>query len=361
MGLEAKREGSFPEAGAPLLAVAGLARPARNASGRWFDAIDPDAPPPQRPRSWPWPPFFVAALLFVALGQGLARIIVPLILAGLGGVVRYLGIRARRRAVALPEKRGLHLAGGRLTYHGRKGQPPAVLLDENQLFGVTLLASPRRERVVVLLSSPSGTFYIGAGFGPATRRAFAPLIEGATIVTADEGGLSAIGPDGEPLLLAPDAFATLLDQLTALSPGCRERFLLTDARGLTVGLEGHELRAGGRTFDLRASIEWRAFVFQEPIGQAVALYQGTWIRQGTNEIVLVCLMPGLTPSPEGEGVSLASLDRRALRDLRLMQGPPEDPPPTEQRVAVDRLVMLPIRSALDKAPRPTAQPPRARC
>src|SRR6185503_9796249 len=107
-------------------------------------------------------------------------------------------------------------------------------------------------------------------------------------------------------------------------------------------------------------IEWRAFVFQEPLGQAVALYQGTWVRQGSSEIALVCLLPAITPAPEGEGVALSSLDRSALRDLRLMQGGPEDPPPLDQRVAVDRLVMLPIRSALDKAPRPAAQHPRAR-
>jgi hypothetical protein len=43
-----------------------------------------------------------------------------------------------------------------------------------------------------------------------------------------------------------------------------------------------------------------------------------------------------------------------------MQGAPEDPPAAPLRVAMDRLLMLPIRSALDKAPRPAAQPARAR-
>jgi hypothetical protein len=92
----------------------------------------------------------------------------------------------------------------------------------------------------------------------------------------------------------------------------------------------------------------------------VALYQGTWVRQGGSEIVLVCLLPAITPAPEGEGVALSSLDRGVLRDLRLMQGAPEDPPALDPRIAIDRLVMLPIRSALDKAPRPAAQPPHAR-
>ena len=35
-------------------------------------------------------------------------------------------------------------------------------------------------------------------------------------------------------------------------------------------------------------------------------------------------------------------------------------PPTEQRVAIDRLFMLPLRCALDRAPRPSQQPTRAR-
>ncbi len=85
------------------------------------------------------------------------------------------------------------------------------------------------------------------------------------------------------------------------------------------------------------------------------MYQGTWVRQGTNELVLVCLLPAMTPAPDGLGASLGPLDRGALRDLRLMQGTPESPPPADQRVAIDRLLMVPIRSALDKAPRPAAQ------
>ena len=36
-----------------------------------------------------------------------------------------------------------------------------------------------------------------------------------------------------------------------------------------------------------------------------------------------------------------------------MQAAPEQPPPPEQRVAIERLFMLPLRSALDRAPRVT--------
>jgi hypothetical protein len=96
------------------------------------------------------------------------------------------------------------------------------------------------------------------------------------------------------------------------------------------------------------------------------VYQGTWVRQGDSELVLVCLLPSLGPAIFAD-IDLAGLDRaegRApkaplsglLRDIRLMQATPEPPPPTEQRVAIDRHFMLPIRCALDRAPRPAPQP-----
>jgi hypothetical protein len=138
--------------------------------------------------------------------------------------------------------------------------------------------------------------------------------------------------------------------------------VLSDARGAPLLVDGHELRIGERRFDLSLPLEWRAFVFQEPFGQAVAVYQATWIRQGAGEVVLVSLLPSLAPTGSGEirSTGIAELDRAAIRDLRLMQATPDEPPPTEQRVAVDRLFMLPLRIALDKAPRPSQQPSRAR-
>jgi hypothetical protein len=52
--------------------------------------------------------------------------------------------------------------------------------------------------------------------------------------------------------------------------------------------------------------------------------------------------------------------RRSLaRDVRLMQASAGDPPPRELRCAIDRPFMLPLRHALDRAPRAsrTALPP----
>ncbi|MCC6557093.1 MAG: IMP dehydrogenase [Polyangiaceae bacterium] len=418
MGREAKREGALPEAAASPLSVrrlearesgppalpegdgalerrggptndgvAGGEAPASGAAhARWFDAIDPttEPPPPRRDRARIWTAPLVLLAVAVALvgllRTGILRALVPLALAAAALVLLARRIAALRRSPAegsgrrprasnggraAPEaarpKRRLSLEGDRLAFHARGQAAPVPLLVTSAPFGVPLLAAPRRDRLVALLSAGSGAFYIGAAFDdPAARRAHAALLDRATIVAADEVGLAAIGPDGEPVALSPDALAGLVDELARRSPGCLDRFFLTDARGAPLTLDGRELRAGDRAFDLGVPLEWRAFVFQETLGQAVALYQGTWVRQGANEVVLVCLLPAITPAPEGEGVALASLDRGALRDLRLMQGAPEDPPPADQRVAVDRLVMLPIRSALDKAPRPAAQPPRAR-
>lgn len=368
MGLLAKREGDPPEAGAAVPARGdGQRAPGAGAPERSFDALDPDAAPPRREHRLRWARWAAVAVLAAALsllavdrGVGLPALI-PLALLGAGIILLTRGPRSGSPGAGPGRsRRGLRLGGDRLTYQARGAAAPILLLELDKPFGVTLLSSPRRDRVVALLSSSAGAFFIGAAFDAASRRAFASVVERATIVATDEVGLDAIGPDGEALQLAPETFSALMEALTSRAPGCLERFFLTDARGAPLCLDERELRAGGRSFDLGAPIEWRAFVFQEAIGHAVALYQGTWARQGTSEIVLVCLLPAITPTPAGEGVVLSSLDRRAIRDLRLMQGAPEDPPAPPLRVAMDRLLMLPIRSALDKAPRPAAQPPRAR-
>lgn len=50
------------------------------------------------------------------------------------------------------------------------------------------------------------------------------------------------------------------------------------------------------------------------------------------------------------------MDRAVLRDLRLMQASAETPLSREQRHAIERLLMMPIRSSLDRAPRKSRQP-----
>jgi hypothetical protein len=350
----------------------------------WLEAIDPEAPAAD-----PRPgfaavasiPFILAGILVFALAKsGVVRVLVPLALCA-AAVLVVARIDAITRSRLWPRRgrstrgqdertsgrgprRGLELDGDRLSF--RSAGRLQALLSTASPFGVTLLATPRRDRAVVLITSAAGTFYIGAHFNVDARRAAAHVLDRATTVGGDDVGLESIAPDGDPLLIAPEDFVTLLDTLSARSPSCLDRFVLTDARGGELKLDGRELHAGSRNIDLDAPLEWRAIVFQEAFGQAVAVYQGTWVRQGDSELVLVCLLPSLGPAIFAD-IDLAGLDRaegRApkaplsglLRDIRLMQATPEPPPPTEQRVAIDRHFMLPIRCALDRAPRPSQQP-----
>lgn len=355
----------------------------------WLDALDPDAPAPvARPAlaaALALPLFLAALVVFALVKSAAPRVLVPLALAAAAGL-----LLTRARDVSPPRawlrwgrkptseraasqgrgpRRGLELEGDRLSF--RSAGRLQALLSTSSPFGVTLLATPRRERAVVLLTSASGTFYVGAHFDADARRAAAHVLDRATTVGGDDVGLASIAPDGDPLLIAPEDFVTLLDTLAARSPSCLDRFVLTDARGADLTLDGRALLAGDRSIDLDAPLEWRAIVFQEAFGQSVAVYQGTWVRQGNHELVFVCLLPSLGPAIFAD-IDLAGLDRAQgqapkaplsglLRDIRLMQATPEPPPPPEQRVAIDRHFMLPVRCALDRAPRATQpHPSRAR-
>ncbi|NUQ78530.1 MAG: IMP dehydrogenase [Polyangiaceae bacterium] len=325
----------------------------------WFEALDPTAtePPPRKP--YGAFPLLGGAIAAIAFGNGLfLRAFVPAVLALAALVVLTLTQNpdpARRKI----KRRGLSLERSRLWFQSPDPTRSLTLVEPLEPFGVTLLSTPRHDRAVAVLTSTSGTFCVGCSFDAAARRGASHLLDSAFTVTTDESGLEAIGPDGEPLTLAPDDFLRLLQTLGNIDRGCFDRLVLSDARGAPLVLNGgerRELRVGDRVLDLSAPIEWRGIVFQEGLGQAIAVYQGTWIRQGSTEIVLVSLLPSLM-SAGAQGIaengSLAGLDRSVLRDLRLMQAVPEEPPPVEQRVAIDRLFMLPVRYALDRAPRPS--------
>lgn len=338
---------------------------------RTFAAVDPEAPPPAPP-----PPalrdvygataLLVAAVLAAALPLPLGlRLGLPLLLAAAAAYV------ARRRqsaprpplAEASPSSRGVHVEPGGLVFRSPAAAGPApaglTLLDAEAPFGVTLLASRRRDRLVALLSSPAGTFYLGAACDAGARRALAPLLDRALTVPGDDSALSALGPDGEPLLLAPEDLASLVEGLLELRPSCLDGFVLTDTRGAALTFDGRHLCVGDRALDLTAPLDWRAILFQETFGDCAAFYQGTWVRQGSTELVLVSLLPSLGPPPRAD-LDLAQHDHGVARDIRLMaHAHLEDPPPREQRVAIERLFMLPLRSALDLAPRASRHPDHA--
>ncbi len=307
---------------------------------------------------------------------------------------------------------------------GRGPRPAEKKVEERRLlaevgdrFGVTLLCNRKRDRVAAAITSPTGCFLVAARLSPRKassekalsqkalsqkalsqkglsqkalsqkalsqkglsqkasslrassqevaddRRADAAFLRRATVISSEEVALDAIGPDGEPIELDFRDFRALIETLEAIDPSCTDRVLLSDPSGAPLQLDGEDLEVRGRHFDLSRPLEWRSILFQEQFGQALTLYQGTWIRQGAEEVVLVSLLPPsvLDPSPlDYVSAGQPELDLAAMRDQRLMQASAGEPPPHEQRVAVDGLFMLPLRVALDQAPRNSQQPAETR-
>ncbi len=349
----------------------------------WLDALDPDAPAPAAPPAYAAAlaiPFFIAAVFALGLLKSAAlHILVPLalVVAGLLVVAR-AGVLSQRRASGRwgrkppadlgasrgrGPRRGLELEGDRLSF--RKRRPPATAA----LHLEPLRRHPPRDSAPRARRRPAHLRLGHVLRRRALRRRRAPHRRPRPRSRHHRRRRRRRPrldrPRRRPALIAPEDFVTLLDTLSARSPSCLDRFVLTDARGADLTLDGRALLAGDRSIDLDAPLEWRAIVFQEAFGQSVAVYQGTWVRQGNHELVFVCLLPSLGPAIFAD-IDLAGLDRAQgqapkaplsglLRDIRLMQATPEQPPPTEQRVAIDRHFMLPVRCALDRAPRAAQQ------
>jgi hypothetical protein len=243
------------------------------------------------------------------------------------------------------------------------------LVDFSQPFGMTLLANQMRDRIVLAVTTAQRAVYFGAHLDADERRTYSKFISGASTVSDDDAVLDATGPDGVPLQMR---IRDLQDLATALLRTDRQAFdrcFLSDTHGIPVVLDGPVLRIGRNGFDLRAPLEWRATLFQEPFGApmplsdldatlspsaGVMVYQATWVRQGVSEAVLVSLLASLSSLslpddlPLGERPEVASA---VLRDLRLMEATPDAPPPRELRVGIERMYMLRLRAALDRAPR----------
>ncbi|MEZ4314933.1 MAG: IMP dehydrogenase, partial [Polyangiaceae bacterium] len=326
----------------------------RSETWRRFELFDPAAPPPKPPSGAPLLliPVVVTALVVVAVVRSmLVRALLPLAIA-MAAIAVWMQ-RSRRRARAEREreqKRSLVLTGSELLFSPGGAGEPLPMMDLTAPFGATLLSTHRRDRLVLMLTTEHGAFHVGTQIDAPPSPALTPLFARATTIAGEDAAFEAIGPDGDPVLLSPEGLAAFVDVLSKRDPACLDRVVVTDTRGGKVMLDGGHLRVDSLAFDLTAPLEWRALVFQEPFGQVMTLYQGTWIRQNGSEVVLVSLLPSLGPILDVEPGEIASLDRAVLRDLRLMQATAEVPPPREQRHAIERLMMMPIRSSLDRAP-----------
>ncbi len=246
--------------------------------------------------------------------------------------------RARSRESIRADARGLTRVGG----------ASSALVEWDKPFGLTLLARGDHERGLLVFTTPERTRYVPVSFeGDDPARAerllalATPLADGdAAPAVHDEGALS------------PDSALELLAEAERRSPGATRRFYLSGTHDEPVVLEGEELRVGTRVFDLGAALEWRGFTFHEATGQSATLYQATWVRQGTTEAVLVAPLPPDLSAGAALETSPSDAERRArLRDLRLQHASPGAPPAREARVGIERLFMLPLRRALDGAPR----------
>jgi hypothetical protein len=281
------------------------------------------------------------------------------------------------RAVAA----GLLVASAALTSRllGRRRQPPygwlvlddtglcridraseARLVEWDEPFGLTVLASADRATLLLALTSPRATRFLPATVRDAEDASSAPtVLERATTAAASD-----LRADDDSALSAADA-ERLLAEVERRCPASIERVYLSDATGQAVVLDGTELRVGARRIDLTAPLEWRASLFQERGAHAASVCQATWVRQGDIEIVLVAPLPadGAWMGDADVAVRAAGggavAKRGVARDLRLIQASAGDAPPRDARHAIDRVFMLPLRRALDRAPRSsrTAGPP----
>lgn len=299
-------------------------------------------------------PLFAGSIALLLVGFAILR---GLVLEGsvlaVGLLLAALAFQLRTRRLVLPAAptRALVLADDSLAFDTPHASPLA-LLDLTRPFGLTLLTNRARDRLVAALTAETGVFFVGANLEPGEREVASALLARASALPPEGSGLEALGPDGEPVDLALDDFTALVGALEERAPGCTNRLLLSDGWGSPIRVDGSELRLGATRFELSQPIDWSAFVFQERLGGAIAVYQATWLQQGNAEAVLVALLPSLvaeqvSASPTG----IAELDRATARDLRLSSARVAEAPPRSQRFAVDRLFMVPLRAALDRAPR----------
>ena len=192
-----------------------------------------------------------------------------------GGVRRGLELDGER--ARLPRRRRRRRRPGRLAAR-RHGRLPVRRDPAGHAAAATAWSSA--------ISSAAGTFYVGASFDArrAPQRSARSLCRASLASPATRPGSRRSRPTASRSTSRPHRLRRARRRAQRPStPRCLERLVLSDARGAA----GHARRrtscaSGDARFDLAAPLEWRAIVFQEPFGQAVAIYQGTWVRQGAS-------------------------------------------------------------------------------
>ena len=293
----------------------------------------------------------LAVLLVAALVLPIVtwqRVALALLLGA--GLLRVL-LTARRRAPGLGE---VVVDDTRIERRGRRGRTVLAMFAEP--FGLAVFADPRRTRAILAFTSPAQSRYLTARLGEAEQGDADRALLARSAAVAESDALGAQLDDST--LAARDAEA-LIAYVQDRAPDAVGRIVVSGANGEPVVLDRQSLRVGPQTFDLAASLDWKAFMFHETVGAMAMLYHATWVRQNDAEVVLVSPMPPEVSSLFAEGPDevrsvverSSEMQRAVAKDLRVMQATADTPPPVETRVAVERLFMFPLRRALDTAPR----------
>jgi len=296
----------------------------------------------------------LVALGFLALGVAGCALtfalfervaLIGLAIGGMARATQMMRMRQRRRP-----RGSVTLDGSALVRH-EPGASPAVLAELRVPFGITVLANHMRSEALLAFTTAEQTRYQRVRVSSPTDALAARdmLVRAITVPDAD-----AVGSQGVESAMSATHAAELIRVAECYAQNALQRIYLTGSRGEDLVLDGTELKIDGRVFDLSLPLEWRGFMFHEAVGPIATLYQATWIRQGGIEAVLVAPMPAeiTTTLPPGAAADMKAAEQRAvLRDLKLMQSTPDTAPPHELRIGVERLFMLPLRQALDRAPR----------
>lgn len=219
-------------------------------------------------------------------------------------------------------------------------------------FGITVLACQARRRAILAITTPVHTRFVGVRLdGPAGIA----LLEHASMVA--DGDVLTAHAGGDDSLSAEDALA-LLRAVRERAPTAQRRLYLSGTRGERIVLDGAELRidlkdAQPRRFDSATPVDWRGFVFHESLGTSASIYQATWVKQGSSEVVFVAQLPTELLLAAKTG----SLSKTGAR--RVLQATPDEPPRGELRTGIERVFMIPLREALARAPRAARPAQRA--
>ncbi len=254
--------------------------------------------------------------------------------------------RSRMRPTRIGQAQVL-LRERRLEYlRDAKAVEPLLLLSLHPRFGFTLFATADRTRLAVAITNGHGTVCIGSDLGPTDRRRLGVILSRAVTVCRDDLSMATRLPSGDDLLVDSTSLLRLIDALTQEDGTAFGRVLLSDAKGREVILDGDRLTTSCCTIRLDQPFEWRGFRFREG-----ADFQGTWVRQGKNEVVFVALLVDDVRRSIHDLAKVKGFrpDMVLRLDRRLAEGVRCKAPPLDQRIAVDRLFMLPLRRALDGA------------